>query len=139
MARGDDPRRLLAGVLPPGSVVPQDIDRMTLWKVGGGEPRGPWTVLKGIITFMRYSVQVLFNLLSEPERREKLHNVNTLEDVVSTSNGVTAIPILPMSHYPCPQVRLIQSCSRVLVLTGAGVSVSCGIPDFRSKDGVYAR
>ena len=101
MARGDDPRRLLAGVLPPGSVVPQDIDRMTLWKVGGGEPRGPWTVLKGIITFMRYSVQVLFNLLSEPERREKLHNVNTLEDVVSTSNGATAIPILPMSQYPC--------------------------------------
>ncbi|VDL71600.1 unnamed protein product [Nippostrongylus brasiliensis] len=28
---------------------------------------------------------------------------------------------------------------RILVLTGAGVSVSCGIPDFRSKDGIYAR
>ena len=38
-----------------------------------------------------------------------------------------------------PKVGLIQSCSRILVLTGAGVSVSCGIPDFRSKDGVYAR
>lgn len=25
------------------------------------------------------------------------------------------------------------------MLTGAGVSVSCGIPDFRSKDGIYAR
>lgn len=30
-------------------------------------------------------------------------------------------------------------CSRILVLTGAGVSVSCGIPDFRSKNGIYAR
>jgi len=92
MGRGEDPRRLLEAVLPKGSFVPPDIDRITLWKV-------------------------LFNLLSEPEKRRKLENVNTLEDVVG----------------------LIQSCSRILVLTGAGVSVSCGIPDFRSKDGVYAR
>lgn len=27
----------------------------------------------------------------------------------------------------------------IIVLTGAGVSVSCGIPDFRSRDGIYAR
>lgn len=26
-----------------------------------------------------------------------------------------------------------------MVLTGAGVSVSCGIPDFRSETGIYAR
>jgi len=26
-----------------------------------------------------------------------------------------------------------------MVLTGAGVSVSCGIPDFRSSDGIYSR
>lgn len=25
------------------------------------------------------------------------------------------------------------------MLTGAGVSVSCGIPDFRSRDGIYSR
>ena len=36
-------------------------------------------------------------------------------------------------------VELIKSCSNIIILTGAGVSVSCGIPDFRSKDGVYAR
>merc|ERR1719461_1793722 len=56
-------------------------------------------------------------MVSEPPRRKKLPNVNTLEDVV----------------------RLIRTSKRIIVLTGAGVSVSCGIPDFRSRDGVYAR
>mmetsp|Transcript_32984 Transcript_32984/g.129444 ORF Transcript_32984/g.129444 Transcript_32984/m.129444 type:complete len:559 (-) Transcript_32984:319-1995(-) len=34
-------------------------------------------------------------------------------------------------------VDLIQKSKRILVLTGAGVSVSCGIPDFRSPGGLY--
>lgn len=34
--------------------------------------------------------------------------------------------------------ELIASSSRILIATGAGISVSCGIPDFRSKDtGLY--
>lgn len=37
------------------------------------------------------------------------------------------------------QIFAVSRCSRILVLTGAGVSVSCGIPDFRSRNGVYAR
>lgn len=36
-------------------------------------------------------------------------------------------------------LRLLSTCKRIVVLTGAGVSVSCGIPDFRSKNGIYAR
>jgi len=92
MSRGEDPRLILLDLLPGGSSIPEEMDTMTLWKV-------------------------LFNLLSEPPRREKLSHVNTLEDCVS----------------------LIKSASNIIVLTGAGVSVSCGIPDFRSKDGVYAR
>uniref|UniRef100_A0A7S0BJ36 Deacetylase sirtuin-type domain-containing protein n=1 Tax=Rhodosorus marinus TaxID=101924 RepID=A0A7S0BJ36_9RHOD len=34
-------------------------------------------------------------------------------------------------------VDLIQKSKKILVLTGAGVSVSCGIPDFRSPGGLY--
>lgn len=49
-------------------------------------------------------------------RRAKLPDVNTVEDVV----------------------RLIRNSNNILVLSGAGVSTSCGIPDFRSADGIYA-
>ncbi|KAH7924308.1 SIR2-domain-containing protein [Leucogyrophana mollusca] len=48
--------------------------------------------------------------------REKLPEYNTISDAVS----------------------LIRNSRRIVVLTGAGISVSCGIPDFRSRDGLYA-
>ncbi|KAI5993369.1 SIR2-domain-containing protein [Pisolithus marmoratus] len=35
-------------------------------------------------------------------------------------------------------VSLIQRSRRIIILTGAGISVSCGIPDFRSRNGLYA-
>lgn len=50
-------------------------------------------------------------------QREKLKEYNTIEQCVD----------------------LIAKSENILVLTGAGCSVSCGIPDFRSRDGVYAR
>ncbi|XP_043272644.1 NAD-dependent protein deacetylase sirtuin-1 isoform X3 [Venturia canescens] len=61
--------------------------------------------------------QLVHNIMSEPPRRQKLRHINTLTDVV----------------------RLIKSSKKIIVLTGAGVSVSCGIPDFRSRDGIYSR
>ena len=35
--------------------------------------------------------------------------------------------------------RLLRVSQNILILTGAGVSVSAGIPDFRSANGIYAR
>ncbi|KAI1793493.1 SIR2-domain-containing protein [Ganoderma leucocontextum] len=55
-------------------------------------------------------------LSRELESRERLLTYNTIDDVVN----------------------LIKASKRILVLTGAGISVSCGIPDFRSRDGLYA-
>jgi hypothetical protein len=49
--------------------------------------------------------------------REKLEHVNTLDDVV----------------------QLLKKANKIIVLTGAGISVSCGIPDFRSENGIYNR
>ncbi|SPQ97817.1 unnamed protein product (mitochondrion) [Plasmodiophora brassicae] len=51
------------------------------------------------------------------QARVKLNDVNTLDDACD----------------------LIRKSSNIIVLSGAGVSVSCGIPDFRSKNGIYAR
>ncbi|PWN33067.1 DHS-like NAD/FAD-binding domain-containing protein [Meira miltonrushii] len=50
-------------------------------------------------------------------RREKLKQYNTVDDAV----------------------ELIKKSKRIMVLGGAGLSTSCGIPDFRSKDGIYAQ
>ncbi|KAM4607818.1 NAD-dependent protein deacetylase sirtuin-1 [Polymixia lowei] len=88
--RETDPRTILKDLLPE-TVLPPDIDDMTLW-------------------------QIIINI-SEPPKRKKRKDINTLEDVV----------------------RLLHESKKILVLTGAGVSVSCGIPDFRSRDGIYAR
>ncbi|KAF8892118.1 SIR2-domain-containing protein [Infundibulicybe gibba] len=52
----------------------------------------------------------------ELQMRDKLLQYNTIDDAVN----------------------LIRSSSRIIILTGAGISVSCGIPDFRSRDGLYA-
>uniref|UniRef100_A0A673GHP0 protein acetyllysine N-acetyltransferase n=1 Tax=Sinocyclocheilus rhinocerous TaxID=307959 RepID=A0A673GHP0_9TELE len=88
--RGTDPRAILKDLLPETDL-PADLDDMTLW-------------------------QIIINI-SEPPKRKKRKDINTLEDVV----------------------RLLNERKKILVLTGAGVSVSCGIPDFRSRDGIYAR
>jgi NAD-dependent histone deacetylase SIR2 len=49
-------------------------------------------------------------------RREKLSNVNTVDDAI----------------------ELLRNAKRIIVLSGAGISTSCGIPDFRSASGLYA-
>merc|ERR1719357_1271369 len=93
MMSGTDPRELLKEILGDvDAVIPDHLDQITLWKI-------------------------ILNMVSEPPRRKKLANVNTLQDIV----------------------HLIAASRKIIVLTGAGVSVSCGIPDFRSRDGVYAR
>ncbi|KAA0718400.1 NAD-dependent protein deacetylase sirtuin-1 [Triplophysa tibetana] len=88
--RGTDPRAILKDLLPE-TALPPDLDDMTLW-------------------------QIIINI-SEPPKRKKRKDINSLEEVV----------------------RLLSESKKILVLTGAGVSVSCGIPDFRSRDGIYAR
>ncbi|KAI4521825.1 SIR2-domain-containing protein [Schizophyllum commune Loenen D] len=55
-------------------------------------------------------------LSRELRMREKLPQYNTIDDAAN----------------------LIKGAQRIMILTGAGISVSCGIPDFRSSTGLYA-
>lgn len=36
-------------------------------------------------------------------------------------------------------LALLRDAKNIIVLSGAGISTSCGIPDFRSADGLYAQ
>ncbi|XP_067671872.1 NAD-dependent protein deacetylase sirtuin-1-like [Haliotis asinina] len=92
MSDGQNPRDILRELVTADAVISPDLDDFTLW-------------------------QIIINLMSEPPKRKKLHNINTLDDVLD----------------------LMRTCKKIMVLTGAGVSVSCGIPDFRSRNGIYAR
>lgn len=62
---------------------------------------------------------VLWRIVAEGinPRRDELPAVQTIEDAI----------------------KLLKTAKNIIVLTGAGVSVSCGIPDFRSADGIYSR
>lgn len=65
-----------------------------------------------------YLVALLKTALSRQlRRREKLAAYNTVEDALD----------------------LLRRSKRIMVLGGAGISTSCGIPDFRSKDGIYTQ
>ncbi|XP_005095144.1 NAD-dependent protein deacetylase sirtuin-1 [Aplysia californica] len=92
MRQGKSPRKILEELVPSGTMIPDGLDPIMLWKI-------------------------IINIVSEPPKRKKLPNINTLDDVLG----------------------LLRTCKKIVVLTGAGVSVSCGIPDFRSRDGVYSR
>jgi hypothetical protein len=49
----------------------------------------------------------------------------------------SAAELCPIAADAATAADIISSASRIIVLTGAGISVSCGIPDFRSSGGLY--
>jgi NAD-dependent deacetylase sirtuin 1 len=61
--------------------------------------------------------EAVLELVLRPPPRPLLDHVTSLDDVVG----------------------LIEQSQKIIVLSGAGMSVSCGIPDFRSPDGLYAK
>ncbi|KAJ5606166.1 hypothetical protein N7510_008947 [Penicillium lagena] len=59
---------------------------------------------------------------------------------IAISREFSRRPKLPQYNTIDDAVRLLRESKNVIVLTGAGISTSLGIPDFRSKDtGLYSR
>ncbi|EAL62496.1 NAD(+)-dependent deacetylase, silent information regulator protein family protein [Dictyostelium discoideum AX4] len=80
-----------------------------------------WEIITAFLTRKKVAVNLFlnylkYNTLARPYRKK----IATLD--LSTFEKVC---------------QLFESSKNIVIITGAGVSVSCGIPDFRSKGGVY--
>ncbi|KAF2073897.1 hypothetical protein CYY_004785 [Polysphondylium violaceum] len=78
-----------------------------------------WSIITAFLTRKKIAVNLFlnylkYNSLSRPYRK-KLDTIKSFDDVV----------------------QLLDKSKNIVIITGAGVSVSCGIPDFRSRGGVY--
>lgn len=76
MRRGQSPRKILQDLVPSGTVIPESLDPIVLWKI-------------------------IISIVSEPPKRKKLNDINTLDDVL----------------------RVLSTSKKIIVLTGAGVSM----------------
>ncbi|OMJ26955.1 NAD-dependent histone deacetylase sir2 [Smittium culicis] len=56
---------------------------------------------------------------------------------ISVKKFIQKRPKIPQINSIEDALFLMRRAKRIIVLTGAGVSVSCGIPDFRSSKGIY--
>lgn len=111
MHKGVNPRQLLSEMGVEYDQIPDYVEDVTIWNI-------------------------IINMLTEPPRRNKLRHVNTLDDVVRLLKGTKWCNIISET---LTNIVFFAGAQNIIVLTGAGVSVSCGIPDFRSRDGIYSR
>lgn len=118
MGSGDDPRSILKNMSVDEKEIPGDLDDAALWKL-------------------------IASCVAEPPRRSKLESVTTYEDVVELVKKSSKIVVLTgagVSDLKLCFILVILTCCQVFEITFFNqVSVSCGIPDFRSRNGIYAR
>ena len=110
----ENPRQLLGHLLPTMDVtqLPANLDDFDVCRLIYQLMSSTQTDNTDPTTSFASAVSSLFMV-----QRDKLLDFNTIEQCVD----------------------MIHKSQNIIVLTGAGCSVSCGIPDFRSRDGVYAR
>lgn len=85
----------------------------------------------------------ILNLIFQLGFVPKIYNW-TMQDLISTLNKAmikirTTRDRLDSVTTPSHAIDLIEKSSKILVITGAGISTSVGIPDFRSLEGFYSQ
>ncbi|AGO12344.1 AaceriAEL013Cp [[Ashbya] aceris (nom. inval.)] len=71
---------------------------------------------------------------------EKKHAVRLIKDLQKAMNKVLSTRIRLANFFTLEHfISKLKSAKKVLVLTGAGISTSLGIPDFRSSKGFYSQ
>lgn len=71
---------------------------------------------------------------------EKKHAVRLIKDLQKAINKVLSTRLRLSNFYTLEHfIDKLQKAKKILVLTGAGVSTSLGIPDFRSSEGFYSK
>ncbi|KAK5780890.1 NAD-dependent histone deacetylase SIR2 PWA37_003547 [Arxiozyma heterogenica] len=71
---------------------------------------------------------------------EKKYTVKLIKDLQKAMNKILASRMRLLNFYNVDHfVVALKEAKNIIVLTGAGVSTSLGIPDFRSSEGFYSR
>jgi hypothetical protein len=96
----------------------------------------PWTINRLMRTFQ--TSQEIQQYVERSQDESLIRFLETLQQVGRFSTNPSRKKLQGVNDL-VDVSRLLRASQNILILTGAGVSVSAGIPDFRSADGIYAR
>jgi hypothetical protein len=111
--------------------IPQGVDSTP--DEGSG---APWTLSRLMRTFQ--SSHEIQEYVEQNRDEDLIRFLETLQQVGRFSTRPSRKKLVSVNDL-ADVSKLLRESQNILILTGAGVSVSAGIPDFRSTDGIYAR
>ncbi|KAA1105247.1 NAD-dependent histone deacetylase sir2 [Puccinia graminis f. sp. tritici] len=99
------------------------------------------TDINKFLVNLELTISILINEQSSSD--DETQNLNKIQALVRLENSLLKFlrtrKKLPEYNSIDDAVSLIQRAENILILTGAGISTSCGIPDFRSENGLYSQ